>query len=118
MKRATSSKTAEKRFLFAHNAACAFVETALLLKGYRLARVGDIGTVLEAMPLVLGEEFDDFSGYFSTCKRKRKRDRFMLYGSAPGITSSAADELLHRVEDFKKPMLKWLEENGWWEATG
>jgi len=117
MKRAASSETAEERFMLAHNAACSFVETALLLKGYRLARQGDLVTVLEAMPLVLGEEFDEFTSYFSSCLQKREQDDFNLYASAPDVTPDEADELLNLVKEFKKPVLGWLDRNGWWEAT-
>lgn len=118
IKWAASSKTAEKRFLFAHNAACAFVETALLLKGYRLTREGDIDTVLEVMPLVMGDEFDDFHRYFSLRKQRRKMDRYMLYSSAPGVTFSEADELLNRVRVFQEHAMAWLADNGWWEVMG
>jgi len=72
-KRAAAIKAAEQRFLSAHYSDCTFVETALLLKGYRLAHQGDMNTVLVAMPLVLGEEFDEFTSYFSSCLQKREQ---------------------------------------------
>lgn len=117
VKKAASSNIPEKRFLLAHHAATTFVETALILKGYNLASQGDAATLIEAMPLILGEDFDDFTSYFTTCLQKMEKDKYGLYSLAPGVTREEADELLRRMHEFQRPMLVWLSNNGWWEIT-
>jgi len=115
LKMANDAKTAEKRFSSANDAACAYAATALLLKGYRVARPGDLDTPLEVLPLVMGKQYAGYARYFSACRRRRQGGRLGSYGSSPDVSAAEADRLRQHVQVFKRHVLVWLEKNSWWE---
>jgi uncharacterized protein (UPF0332 family) len=103
----------DSQFGIAYNAALKLATILLRASGYRVKGQGYHRTTIKLIPEILGKEHKDDSEYLDTCRRKRNEAE---YDRAGGTTESEVNELRKFVIEFKKIVLKWLEENVTWNA--
>lgn len=79
---------------------------ALLVAGYRAGR-GESKhyRVIQALPLVMGEQYSALKNYLDNCRRKRNVSEYDAVGT---ISEKEAVELLKTVKDFKIELEGWL----------
>jgi len=61
---------------------------------------------LHALPLILGEKWQDDANYLDACRIKRNTVEYNYVG---GATDKDADELIGFVKELKTEVVKWLE---------
>lgn len=94
------------QFNIAYNAGLQLAAIALLAAGYRAGR-GESKhyRVIQALPLVMGEQYSTFKNYLDNCRRKRNVSE---YDAAGTISEKEAGELLKEVKAFKIELESWL----------
>jgi len=94
------------QFNIAYNAGLQLATIALLAVGYRAGR-GESKhyRVIQALPLVLGEQYSTLKNYLDNCRRKRNISE---YDAAGTISETEAVELLQTVKAFKIELEGWL----------
>ncbi len=97
------------RYNIAYNAGLQLATLVLYAAGYRTGR-GESKhyRVIQALPLVLGNEFTTVRDYLDNCRRKRNVSE---YDAAGTISEIELSDLLEVVIDFKKQVEEWLKEN-------
>ena len=97
------------RFNIAYNARLQLATLALYVAGYRTGR-GESKhyRVIQALPLVLGQEFVPTRDYLENCRRKRNVSE---YDTAGTISVKEADDLLQTVQELKAKIEQWLQKN-------
>jgi hypothetical protein len=97
------------RFNIAYNAGLQLATLALYVAGYRTGR-GESKhyRVIQALPLVLGQEFVPTRDYLENCRRKRNVSE---YDTAGTISVKEADDLLQTVQELKAKIEQWLQKN-------
>ncbi len=97
------------RYNIAYNAGLQLATLVLSAAGYRTGR-GESKhyRVIQALPLVLGDEFTTVRDYLDNCRRKRNVSE---YDAAGTISETELSDLLALVLDFKKQVDKWMKEN-------
>ena len=97
------------RYNIAYNAGLQLATLVLYAAGYRTGR-GESKhyRVIQALPLVLGNEFTTVRDYLDNCRRKRNVSE---YDAAGTISEIELSDLLGVVKDFKKQVEEWLKEN-------
>ena len=81
----------------------------LYVAGYRTGR-GESKhyRVIQALSLVLGQEFVPTRDYLENCRRKRNVSE---YDTAGTISAKEADDLLRTVRELKAKIENWLMKN-------
>jgi len=97
----------DRRFMAAYSGALALATIPLACAGYRPHRHHHL-TVFQALPLVMGDEMQQLSEYFDTCRQKRHR---ALYDQVGQATISEVKELIESVESFMTQVKEWLRTN-------
>lgn len=94
------------QFNIAYNAGLQLATIALLTAGYRAGR-GESKhyRVIQALPLVMGEQYSTLKNYLDNCRRKRNISE---YDAAGTISEKEAAELLKTVKAFKTELEEWL----------
>lgn len=94
------------QFNIAYNAGLQLATIALLAAGYRAGR-GESKhyRVIQALPLVMGEQYSALKNYLDNCRRKRNVSEYDAVGT---ISAKEAVELLKTVKDFKIELEGWL----------
>ncbi len=101
-----SNLSSDWRFGIAYNAALKLCTVLLYFSGYRPDRSLAHYRTLQALPLILGDRWQDDANYLDTCRIKRNTVEYDYVG---GATDKDANELIEFVEDLKAEVLKWLE---------
>lgn len=101
-----SNLSADWRFGIAYNAALKLCTILLHSSGYRPEKSLAHYRTLQALPLILGEKWQDDANYLDTCRLKRNTVEYDYVG---GATAQDADELIEFVKELKAEVEKWLE---------
>jgi hypothetical protein len=97
------------RYNIAYNAGLQLATVVLYAAGYRSGR-GESKhyRVIQALPLVMGQNYSSKRDYLDNCRRKRDVSE---YDAAGTISAKEVEDLLLAVTDFKAEVLTWLKEN-------
>lgn len=97
------------QFNIAYNAGLQLATISLLAAGYRAGR-GESKhyRVIQALPLVMGEQYSTLRNYLDNCRRKRNVSE---YAAAGTISEKEAEDLLQTVKEFKITVESWLKKN-------
>lgn len=94
------------RFNIAYNAALQLATLVLYAAGYRAGRgEGKHYRVIQAVPLVMGEQFSTLRDYLDSCRRKRNVSEYDAVGT---ISEKEAEDLIAAVQEFKIDAEHWL----------
>lgn len=94
------------RFGIAYNAALKLCTILLYAEGFRPDKNLAHYRTLQALPLILGDNWKSEAEYLDTCRIKRNTVEYDYVG---GVTGSEADELIKFAGDLEKQVLEWLE---------
>ncbi len=101
--------SADRRFITAYNTALQL--TTIVLRAYGLRtnpnKAGHHRISIDALPEILGSEFQDLTDYFNSCRIKRHN---CDYTSSGEISDKEASEFLSEVEKFKNSIFTWIKE--------
>jgi len=100
--------SSDRRFLIAYEAALALVTIPLRCAGYETHGQGHHWTTFQTLPLTMGDDLQDLSEYFESCRNKRNVG---AYDRSGGISRSEATELVNEVRAFKDAVMKWLRDH-------
>jgi hypothetical protein len=97
------------RFNIAYNAGLQLAIMVLFAAGYRTGR-GESKhyRVIQALPLVMGSNFNVVRDYLDNCRRKRNVSE---YDAAGTISQKELNDLLVLVMNFKNQVKEWLREH-------
>jgi len=97
------------QFNIAYNAGLQLATISLLAAGYRVGR-GESKhyRVIQALPLVMGEQYSTLRNYLDSCRRKRNTSEYDTVGT---ISEKEAEDLLQTVKEFKIAIESWLKKN-------
>lgn len=101
-----SNLSPDWRFGIAYNAALKLCTILLYSSGYRPEKSLAHYRTLQALPLILGDKWQDDASYLDTCRIKRN---IVEYDYVGGATDKDADELITFVIELKIEVEKWLE---------
>jgi hypothetical protein len=98
--------SADWRFNIAYNAGLQLATLVLYAAGHRTGR-GESKhyRVIQALPLVMGEDFSSLRDYLDTCRRKRNISEYDAVGT---VSVKEADDLLQTVQELKIKVENWL----------
>ncbi|HJX35054.1 MAG TPA: hypothetical protein VJ373_07755 [Desulfatiglandales bacterium] len=97
------------RYNIAYNAGLQLATAVLYAAGYRSGR-GESKhyRIIQALPLVMGEQFSRIRDYLDNCRRKRNVSE---YDAAGTISTKELDDIIQIVKDFKIEVENWLKKN-------
>ena len=97
------------RFNIAYNAGLQLATLVLFAAGHRTGR-GESKhyRVIQALPLVMGNDFNVIRDYLDNCRRKRNVSE---YDTAGTISKKEVKDLLALILNFKNQVEEWLREN-------
>jgi len=97
------------RFNIAYNAGLQLATLVLLAAGYRTGR-GESKhyRVIQALPLVMGSNYNVVRDYLDNCRRKRNVSEYDATGT---ISEKEMNDLLALVLNFKNQVEEWLRKN-------
>ena len=97
------------RFNIAYNAALQLATLVLYSSGYRTGR-GESKhyRVIQAIPLIMGKEFNPIRDFLDNCRRKRNISEYDAVGT---VSEKELIDLLEITNNFKEQVKNWLEEN-------
>lgn len=97
------------RFNIAYNAGLQLATLVLYAAGYRAGR-GESKhyRVIQAIPLVMGEQFSTLRDYLDNCRRKRNVSEYDAVGT---VSEKEAEDLISAVQEFKIEVEHWLRSN-------
>ena len=97
------------RYNIAYNAGLQLATLVLLAAGYRTGR-GESKhyRVIQAVPLVMGDDLNVVRDYLDNCRRKRNVSE---YDAAGTISEKELSDLLEMVRNFKNQVEVWLRKN-------
>jgi len=104
-----SNLSADWRFGIAYNAALKLCTILLHSSGYRPEKSLAHYRTLQALPLILGDKWQNDANYLDTCRIKRNTVEYDYVG---GATAQDADELIGFVKELKAEVENWLEKSG------
>lgn len=100
--------SADWRFGIAYNAALKCCTILLHASGYRAEAAQAHFRTLNALPVILGEEWKNEEKYLNMCRTKRNTVEYDMIGAA---TEENVKELLAFTEKLKAGVLNWLQKN-------
>lgn len=97
------------RFNIAYNAGLQLATLVLLAAGYRTG-TGESKhyRVIQALPLVMGSNYNVVRDYLDNCRRKRNVSEYDATGT---ISEKEMNDLLALVLNFKNQVEEWLRKN-------
>ncbi len=99
--------SADRRFITVYNAALQL--TTIVLRAYGLRtnpnKTGHHRISIDALPEIIGEEFQDLSDYLNACRIKRN---ICDYTSSGEISETEALEITREIKEFKVVVVKWI----------
>jgi len=100
--------SADRLFLIAYEAVLALATVPLRCAGYESHGQGHHWTTFQALTLTMGDDLQDLSDYFESCRNKRNVG---AYDRSGAISRSEAAELLEEARAFKGKVTEWLRDN-------
>ena len=99
--------SADRRFITAYNAILQLTTVVLRIYGLRTNpnKAGHHRISIDALPEILGSEFQDLTDYFNACRIKRHN---CDYTSSGEISEKEAIEIITETKSFKTSVLKWI----------
>jgi len=97
------------RYNIAYNAGLQLSTAVLYAAGYRSGR-GESKhyRIIQALPLVMGEQFSRIRDYLDNCRRKRNVSEYDAVGT---ISTKEVDDIIQVVKEFKTEVENWLLKN-------
>ena len=97
----------DRRFITAYNAALQLATSVLRISGFRTNpnKAGHHRISIDALPEILGKEFQDMADYLNACRVKRN---ICDYTSSGEVSESEATEIIKEVKCFKASVIKWI----------
>ncbi len=97
------------RFNIAYNAGLQLATLVLYAAGYRAGRgEGKHYRVIQALPLVMGEQFSTLRDFLDSCRRKRNVSEYDAVGR---VSEKEAEDIIGAVQEFKIEAENWLRRN-------
>lgn len=103
---AASGLSQDWRFGIAYNAALKLCTMLLYACGHRPEKNLAHYRTLQALPLILGAEWDDDADYLDTCRAKRNTAEYDAVGQ---VSTAEADELIAFTHKLRAAALAWLQ---------
>ena len=97
-----------RRYATAYNAALQLGRIMLLCAGYDTKGDGHHAAVFDAMPDILGKEYEKTALYFDSCRSKRNE---VDYTGVFNVSSTEVNELIKEAEDFEIKIKNWITVN-------
>jgi hypothetical protein len=97
--------SSDRLFIIAYEAAFTLASIPIRCAGYETHGQGHHWTTFQALPLAMGDDLQDLSDYFESCRNKRN---IGAYDRSGGISRSEAAELLTEAMAFKATVTKWV----------
>jgi uncharacterized protein (UPF0332 family) len=97
------------RYNIAYNAGLQLSTVVLYAAGYRSGK-GESKhyRIIQALPLVMGEQFSHMRDYLDNCRRKRNVSEYDAVGT---ISIKELEDIIQVVKEFKTEVENWLEKN-------
>lgn len=103
----TPGMSSDWSFGIAYNAALKLCAILLHASGYRPEKTLQHYRTLQALPLILGEQWKSEAEYLETCRRKRNVVEYDRVGDA---SEADARELRDFIDDFRAAVTDWLKQ--------
>jgi uncharacterized protein (UPF0332 family) len=100
--------SADWQFGIAYNANLKLCTILLYASGYRPEKSLAHYRTIQALPLVLGDEFRNDADYLDTCRSKRNTAEYDLAGQ---ISDEEAKELIDFGYELRSKVVDWLKSN-------
>lgn len=97
--------SADWRFGIAYHAALKLCAILLYAEGYMPEKTLAHYRTIQALPVILGQEFKDDADYLNACRSKRNVSE---YESAGGVTHGDAGELIGFTVELEAKVMEWL----------
>ena len=97
--------SSDRLFIIAYEAVLTLASIPIRCAGYETHGQGHHWTTFQALPLAMGDDLQDLSDYFESCRNKRNVG---AYDRSGGISRSEAAELLTEAVAFKAAVTKWV----------
>lgn len=104
----TAAVSTDWQFGIAYNAALKLCTILLHAEGYRAGQGLQHYRTIQALPLILGKSWEDDAQYLDVCRVKRNTVEYDRIGA---VSEGEVAELLDLVQELRKEVLKWLEDN-------
>ena len=100
----------DRRFITAYNAALQLATVVLRAYGFRTNpnKAGHHRISFDALPEILGSEFQDLTDYFNACRIKRHNCDYTSIGE---ISNREATEIITETIKFKDIVFKFIKKN-------
>jgi hypothetical protein len=97
------------RYNIAYNAGLELSTVVLYSAGYRAGR-GESKhfRIIQALPLILGEQFSRIRDFLDNCRRKRNISEYDATGT---ISIKEVEDIIEVVKEFKTDVESWLSKN-------
>ena len=105
MEDASKDISADWRFGIAYNAALKLATILLAAEGYRPERMLQHYRTIQAIPLIMGEEYREAADFLDPCRLKRNTAEYEYAGA---ITNEDVQTLVDFVKEFSAAVMKWL----------
>lgn len=100
--------SADWQFGIAYNATLKLCTILLYTSGYRPEKNMAHYRTLQALPVILGDQFKKDGGYLDACRIKRNSVEYDFVG---GATAADARELVQYAQQLRQNVLDWLKKN-------
>src|SRR3989304_495051 len=97
--------SSDRLFIIAYEAVLTLASIPIRCAGYETHGQGHHWTTFQALPLTMGDDLQDLSDYFESCRNKRNVG---AYDRSGAISLSEAAELLEEATAFKGKVREWL----------
>jgi hypothetical protein len=104
---AAGSISADWQFGIAYNAALKLCTVLLYASGYKPEKYLQHYRTIQALPLILGQNYKEDARYLDTCRNKRNIAEYDYIGVAG---ADDVDELVEFVKELREKILRWLKE--------
>ena len=99
--------SADGRFNIAYNAALQLCAIVLLAEGWKPDKLNAHHRTISAMPLILGNDWQDNADYLDACRAKRNG---LEYDAAGKVSATEAKELRDFAVQLRETVIGWLGE--------
>lgn len=96
------------KFGIAYNAALKLCTVLLFSEGYRAETSLQHYRTIQALPLIMGGNYEKEAHYLDACRNKRNTTEYEYAGA---ISSGNAAELIEFVREFRDDVASWLKDN-------
>ena len=97
--------SSDRLFIIAYEAVLTLASIPIRCAGYETHGQGHHWTTFQALPLTMGDDLQDLSDYFESCRNKRNVGAYDRSGS---ISRSEASELVEEAKAFNERLRQWL----------